>query len=115
MSQTQLQEISQSLTNMPQPAPIEEEVSSTDVSNDLEQDSDQGKVDEATTSESTTGCMLQSLSIQDCQETEMLRLLEHEMNELLRIHNIHEHKTTESWRKRLSCLYEKLVRATNKI
>ncbi|KAH8282273.1 hypothetical protein KR054_006537 [Drosophila jambulina] len=74
---------------------------------DLEQDTSSSKVD-ATTSISMTNCMLQDLKIQDFRESEVLRILDNELNEFLMMHNIREHQTMEAWRRRLSNLYEKM-------
>ncbi|XP_070142804.1 putative leucine-rich repeat-containing protein DDB_G0290503 isoform X2 [Drosophila kikkawai] len=99
----QLQEVTQKLASMP----TTDAESSAEVTDNPEQTSGESKVD-ATTSISITNCMLQDLAIQDYRETEMLRILDNELNEFLLMHNIHEHQTMESWRRRLACLYEKL-------
>ncbi|KAH8249277.1 hypothetical protein KR032_008003 [Drosophila birchii] len=83
------------------------EESSANVSENLEQDSSGSKPDKAT-SASITNCMLENLTIQDYKENEMLRILNNELSEFLLLHDIQEHQKMESWRRRLSNLYEKL-------
>ncbi|KAH8255784.1 hypothetical protein KR038_010424 [Drosophila bunnanda] len=78
----------------------------------LKQDSSGSKVDE-TSSDQITNCMLQDLAIQDFRENEMLRILDNELNEFLLMHNINEHQRMESWRRRLSSLYEKMSSERN--
>ncbi|XP_033160953.1 uncharacterized protein LOC117141527 isoform X5 [Drosophila mauritiana] len=61
------------------------------------------------TADGITSDMLEDLSIHDTQESEMLRLLNTELNDLLDLHNKQEFQTIESWRKRLSCFIGKLA------
>lgn len=62
------------------------------------------------TADAITSDMLENLSIHDTQESEMLRLLNAELNDLLDLHNKQEFQTIEIRRKRVSCFIEKLVR-----
>nr|XP_017004111.2 major antigen [Drosophila takahashii] len=52
--------------------------------------------------------LLENLSIQDNQESEMLRLLNSELNELFDLNHKKDYQAMESGRKRLSCFFEKL-------
>ncbi|KMY90359.1 protein Daple isoform X1 [Drosophila simulans] len=61
------------------------------------------------TADAITSDMLEDLSIHDIQESEMLRLLNTELNDLLDLHDKQEFQTIESWRKRLSCFIGKLA------
>eukprot|EP00099_Drosophila_melanogaster_P024925 NP_723904.1 yuri gagarin, isoform C [Drosophila melanogaster] len=74
---------------------------------------DQAKMEESPndtlTADAITSDMLENLSIHDTQESEMLRLLNAELNDLLDLHNKQEFQTIEIRRKRVSCFIEKLV------
>uniref|UniRef100_A0A6P4EJ79 Myosin-11-like n=1 Tax=Drosophila rhopaloa TaxID=1041015 RepID=A0A6P4EJ79_DRORH len=61
------------------------------------------------TVDTITNDILENLSIQDTQESEMLRLLNTELNELFDLHSKQEYQAMDCRRKRLSCFFEMLT------
>ncbi|XP_017067103.2 protein Daple isoform X3 [Drosophila eugracilis] len=61
------------------------------------------------TADTITCEMLENLSMQDNQESEMLRLLNSELNELFDLRNKQDFQAMECRRKRLSCFFKKLT------
>jgi len=87
---------------------------STNVNSTGDLEHDQAKAEESAsdtlTADTITNNMLENLTMQDSQESEMLRMLNRELNELFDLHHKQDYQAMECSRKRLSCFFEKLVR-----
>jgi len=87
---------------------------STNVNSTGDLEHDPAKAEESAsdtlTADTITNNMLENLTMQDSQESEMLRMLNRELNELFDLHHKQDYQAMECSRKRLSCFFEKLVR-----
>ncbi|XP_052853581.1 early endosome antigen 1 isoform X2 [Drosophila gunungcola] len=104
----QVQEITECFTNMTEHTPCEGP--SMNATKDVHQDQPtlEASLSDTATVETISNDMLQNLSIQDNQESEMLRLLNTELNDLFDLHSKQEYQAMDCRRKRLSCFFEKL-------
>ncbi|XP_036673467.2 paramyosin isoform X2 [Drosophila suzukii] len=85
---------------------------STNVNSTGDLEHDQAKAEEFASDTLTadrTNNMLENLTMQDSQESEMLRMLNRELNELFDLHHKQDYQAMECSRKRLSCFFEKLT------
>ncbi|XP_022232679.2 uncharacterized protein LOC111081060 isoform X2 [Drosophila obscura] len=98
-----LQEITECLANVPQPAPFFE----------------MPKDDVKKVGDMVASCILDNLSVKDKQESKILKILDAELNELLELHSRHEFQSMEACRNRLYAFFEKfskeLVEATRNL
>ncbi|KAH8352854.1 hypothetical protein KR084_006826 [Drosophila pseudotakahashii] len=101
----QLQEITECFATMSDNTLCQGHATYANASKDLEH----GQVElEESPSDTIANDLLENLSIQDNQESELLRLLNSELNELFDLNHKQDYQAMESGRKRLSCFFEKL-------
>ncbi|XP_037708906.1 uncharacterized protein LOC119546577 isoform X4 [Drosophila subpulchrella] len=107
----QLQEITECFATMSEHTKCVGHSTNVNSTGDLKHD--QVKVEESAsdtlTADTITNNMLENLTIQDSQESEMLRMLNRELNEVFDLHHKQDYQAMECSRKRLSCFFEKLT------
>ncbi|XP_016956879.1 early endosome antigen 1 isoform X2 [Drosophila biarmipes] len=107
----QLQEITECFATMSEHTKCMGPSTNVNSCGDLGQD--QAKLEETAsdtlTGDTITNNMLENLTMQDSQESEMLRMLNRELNEVFELHHKQDYQAMECSRKRLSCFFEKLT------
>ncbi|XP_017056827.1 LOW QUALITY PROTEIN: kinectin [Drosophila ficusphila] len=103
----QLKEMNESISNMSEDTPCEGP--SANAIKDVKQDQMIKEcVSNTITVDTITNDLLENLSMQDSQESEMLRILNEELNDFFELHSKQEYPAMERSRKRLSCFFEKI-------
>ncbi|EDW89765.2 early endosome antigen 1 isoform X3 [Drosophila yakuba] len=105
----QLQEITHCIEIMSESTPCEGPLMHATQDRKRDEDHLEDSASDLLTADTMTNDMLENLSIHDNQESEKLRLLNAELNELFDLFRKQDHQAIESGRKRLSCFFGELA------